>query len=649
MEELVTQIKTKLSELDTEIAERNAYIEKRDQYVYGDFLEKNLDLPVGHDRTPINWMRRTVEIHRDTFMGRGFIPASTFDTQDPDVTDPKEKERVTIENKARKSRADARVSLIAANMMDNGGMSLFKELAENASAVGFSVLKAYWDEDAEFVRWVPVESVENFRAYWNSDNFRDTDLYAFVYQVSEQFARETYGLKDEEVETSPLGKPLEVATQTSYNQNSTQKMVTVLEVTGKIAGWGSKKGKLKQVPKGKENNVNLLIVGNKIKKVIDDKKKIPRYYIFPNKKQRRRPWGVSDISDAAIETNLTYIETFSDWRTIANKVNFPKYRFFNFGPDAQLPKFESRKIQGIPLSADQDIQILNQGDPNSIDWNRQLEEEKEQYLREVAISRILFDDPSVDYNSNQALMTGMKVTTDVAETKKSLWEPVIIQLFNDTLQIAADNRPEIKELLDEDMAWTFKVRWPSTLQKEDPVYQQMLVNRLTTNSISLRTFLEEQGETGEELERIRDELNDPLTAAIHARSLGMLVAQMFAPENPGPDVKVSLRGDLTPYQEANLAHQQGFNDGPFPPTAGPQGSQGNIAQENQDNQGFLNGNPFTGGTPIQQGPDGQPVAPINTQANNAEGTGAVSLPGSGQAPAVTPQGSINQQNQNLGG
>lgn len=652
-ENLVKTIKSKLSELDTEVAERNSAIEIRDQYVYGDYLENNLQVPVGHDKTPINWLRRTVEIHSNIFMGRGFMPASTYDTIDPDsAQDDEEKQRIQIENKQRKSRADARTALINANIIDNGGMGIFEELAESGSAVGFSVLEVFWDKDEEYVKWVPIESVENFRAYWKSDNFREAEMYAFVYQMSELQVREQFNIApDEKLETSPLGKPLEVATQTSYNQNSTQEMVTVLKVTGKIRGYSSEKGRLKKVALGKETDMSLTIVGNKIKKIVDDPKYMPRYFIFPNKRQRRRPYGVSDLSDSAIALNLTYIEAYSDWRTIANKVNFPKYRMFGFGPDTQLPKFKERTIQGIPLGADQDVQLLNQGDPNSIDWNRQLEETKSQFLTEVAISRILFDDPSIDYNSNQALMTGMKVTTDAAERKKALWEPVLIELFDATLEIAAANISELDDLLEGDENWNWRVKWPSSMQKEDPVYQQMLLNRWNSNTISLRTFLEEQGESGEELERIRDELTDPTTTAIHARALALLAQKFFAPENTGPDVKVNLRGDLTPYQEANLASQQGFNDGPFPPTAGPQGTQGNIAEENMDNQGFIEGNPFEGGTPIQRGPDGQPVeggqAPVATQANNTEGTQPVSQPGSG-APGVSPQGAINQQNQNQG-
>ena len=646
-EELVNIIRTKLSELNGEIDTRNQEIELRDGYIYGDQLENAIEIPVGHDKTPTNWLRRTAEIHRDIFMGRGFVPASTYDTIDPDsATEDEDKERIKIENKARKTRADARTGLIVANMVDNGGITMFKELAENGSAVGFSVVEALWDAENEYVKWTPIEAVENFRVYWNNNNFRDADMHAFVYQVSELKAREMYNFHpNKKLDTSPLGRPLEDVTNNAYQVTSTQEMVTILKVTGKFLGYGSKKGKVVKVKRGEENRMSLTIVGKEIKEVIDEEAKMPQYFILPNKKQRRRPWGVSDISSAAIQLNLTYIEAYSDWRTITNKINFPKMRAFGFGPDAQLPKFQNRKIQAIPLADGQDLQPMNMGDAGSIDWTRQLEETKSQYLTEVAISRILFDDPSIDYNSNQALMTGLKVTTDAAETKKSLWEPVLYDLFNATLEIAAANVPEIKELLDDDEDWRFRIRWASMMQKEDPVYQQMLLNRWNSNTISLRTFLEEQGETGEELERIRDELDDPVTAAMHAKQIALIANKHFQPDGPQPDVKVSLRGDLTPYQEANLASQQGFNEGPFPATAGPQGMPENISQQNEDNADFIEGNPFDGGTAIQRGPDGQQIA---TQANNTEGTQPTSQPGSGTPGGASPQGAINQTNQNNG-
>ena len=182
----------------------------------------------------------------------------------------------------------------------------------------------------------------------------------------------------------------------------------------------------------------------------------------------------------------------------------------------------------------------------------------------------------------------------------------------------------------------------------------MWLNRLTMGTTSLGTYLEAMGtdDVSEEIDRLRDEMANPLTAAVLSKSLSMLAQQVIQPPSaPQPDVKVSLRGDLTPYQEANIASQQGFNGGPFPPTAGPQGSGGLAAQENADNAGFLNGNPFSGGTGIQKGPDGQPIQDQQTPTLTADqNTGqTASMPGSGQAQPVSPEGAMNQMAQRNGG
>jgi hypothetical protein len=433
-------------------------------------------------------------------------------------------------------------------------------------------------------------------------------------------------------------------------------MVTVLEVTGKIEGWKSEKGTLKRCSIGNETELNALIIGDKLARLIDDPKDIPHYYLLPNRRQRRRPWGKSDISDAAININATYIETLSDWRTVSAKINFPKYKAFGFGPDTQLPKSEPRKIQVIPLADGQDMQPLDQGSSSQLDFRSQMDEEKDQFVRETGLSRVLFDDPSVTLNSNQALLTSMKPTSDIAEAKKQLWTPILKQIFRDALETIALHKPEVKDIVAEDDNWNLKVMWPSLMQKEDPVYQQMLLNRKNAGVISIQSYLEAQGESKEELDRIRDEMNDPITAAIHGNLLQMLAQNLIAPPSddiPQPKTTISLRGDLTPQQEANLATQQGFNDGPFPPSMGPQGLPGRMAQLNEDNEGLLEGD-FPNQKPITRGPDGQPVGmeqqpqgQAATVAQNQEGQGVVSQPGTG-ATQASPQGALNQQAQNQG-
>lgn len=671
-QELVKDIRGYFGELSSEIADRNAKISDLDGYIYGTKIKDMLDIPVGHDSTPVNWLKRTVEVHKNVFMSRGFQVISTYDSQNErDAASEEDRGRIRLANGKRKLYAEIRKNIIDTIIRDNDGGSLWLGLAENASSVGTSVVKAYYDEDEEKYIISQVEAVENFYALWSQDDFRKAEAYMFLYQVSKSRAIREFGAS-EDVTTSPVGKPLEVIADsaTSGQDTSTQPMVTIMEVTGKICGWASKNGNIEEVAEGKETPMNLRIVGNEIKRIIDRPKFMPKYYILPNKRERRRPWGASDVSDAAIDINLTYVETLSDWRTHASKVNFQKYKAFGFGFDQQLPKSEPRKVQTIPLSEGQDLVPLNQGDSNGQDFKMQMEELKEQFVRETGISRVLFDDPSVTLNSNQALITSMKPTSDISEAKKQIWSPVIIQIFKDALDTLAEFRQDLKEVVASNDNWSLKVMWPSMMQKEDPIFQQMLLNRFNAKTMSLQSYLEAQGETQEEIDRIRDDMQDPVTAAIIGNQMPLLAQQTISPVDPNakpePQIRhnVSWQAQMTPQQEANLAQQVGFQDGPFGQSMGPQGQDGYIAQSNVDNQGFLNGNPRQGGTPIerdqngnqiptraqktQEQPNGQPPAQVNTQANNTEGSGAVSQPGSG-ATATSPQGALDQNNQQQGG
>jgi hypothetical protein len=236
-----------------------------------------------------------------------------------------------------------------------------------------------------------------------------------------------------------------------------------------------------------------------------------------------------------------------------------------------------------------------------------MDELKEQFVRETGISRVLFDDPSVTLNSNQALMTSMKPTSDIAEAKKQLWGPVIKEIFTDALETIANYIPDVKDLVDKNEDWSLKVMWPSVMQKEDPVYQQMLLNRFNTGTMSMQTYLEAQGETKEEIDRIRDEMNDPITAAVLGKQLPA-IAQMVI--------------------QATTAELQASLAAAFPEIFG------------QQEQG-------PAGPPAPQDGGAQP-GPVATQAENVPGTGPVSQPGSG-ATAVSPQGAINQTNQQMGG
>lgn len=633
----ITAVRTTLSELKTEISTRNDEIKKNDEYIYGKGLNLALNIPLGHDFTPVNWLRRTVEIHKTQFMGRPFQVISTYDTKDTANLDDTEAQRVELENRQQNIYAELRKAVIDAIIRDNGGHSLFMEGAESGSAVGSFVIKSWYDPEQKKFVLSPIEAVENCYAVWNKDDFRSFDAFAYVYQTSKLHAIDQFGVPNT-VQTSKLGSPMDYVGDGDMLPGAySQPMVSVMEVTGKIAGWGSEKGKIKRVPVGKENNMNVTIVGDCVYAIVDDEKKLPRHYIFPNKKQRRRPWGVSDVSESARMINLTYIETLSDWRTVAAKVNFPKYKMFNFGPDAQLPKMKSRTIQAIPLGENQDMQELQQGDANQVDFKSQMEELKEQFVRETGISRVLFDDPSVTLDSNQALLTSMKPTSDIAETKKQLWGPIIQQMFVDALEILAAYEPDtFKELNDGE--WELKIQWPSVMQKEDPVYQQMLLNRFNAGTMSLKTFLENQGETKEEIDRLTEELRDPTTAAILGRQLPLLAQNIISPPQP------TAPQEEKPRKSVSVSSKEMTND---------QIERIVAEATNTTNDDAVNSNqPAQPAKPANSpgvNSNGGTAAPaqVDTQANNQDGTGVVSQPGSG-ATSASPQGAIDQANQNAG-
>lgn len=658
----VADVREKFGQSIGEITERNVAIQNRDQYVYGDKLTNALDIPIGHDFTSVNWLRRTVEIHKNMFMSRGFQVISTYDSQnEQDAADDEERGRLRLQNAKAKTYAEVRKNTIDLIVRDNGGDTFWSVLAENASAVGSAAIKAFYDEDEKKYVLSEIEAIENLYVLWSRDDFRKADAYLFAYQVSKQDAIRDYGAP-EDVVTSPMGCPLEVIGDTTVTgtQNYTQPMVTILEVTGKIEGWASEKGTLKQVNPGKETALNAKMIGRDVTRLIDDPKKLPKYYILPNKRQRRRAWGVSDISDAAIDINLTYIETLSDWRTHASKVNFQKYKAFGFGQDTQLPKAEPRKVQVIPLTEGQDMQRLDQGNSNAQDFKAQMDECKEQFVRETGISRVLFDDPSVTLNSNQALLTSMKPTSDIAEAKKQLWTPIIMQIFEDALETIGLHDPSIKEVADPGQNWHLKVMWPSIMQKEDPVYQQMLLNRFNMGTMSVQSYLEAQGETKEEVDRLRDEMSDPVTAAILAHQLHEVARKSineFIGMPPWGYVvpKVQLRGDLAPQEVGNIAHNFSWDQGPYGPNIGPQGFEGTQANQDYINSGFVKDTQqgpqaiYHGANQPGTNPNGNTssATPVNTPANNVPGTGAVSQPGSG-ATSTSPQGALNQQAQRRG-
>jgi hypothetical protein len=683
-EDFINAVRSQYSALMPEIASRNKRIADNDQYIYGEKLEKMLDIPLGHDMTPVNWLRRTVEIHRAQFMGKGFAIDSSYQAEDISAAgtanqsangDPQisqqiqaEKQRLIIENEKKKGYAEIRRQLIEAIIRDNGGNAFWSTAAENASAVGDTVLKAWYDEDKKKYTIQQIETVENFYVHWSSNDYRQFDSVAYIYQIDKQAAIDKYGVS-EDVVMSPLGTPLAVLTQSQVAQYiSVQMMVTILEVTGEVEGWATDgKGHLRRCPIGKETKLNVIIVGQQVYQIIDDEKALPDYYILPNKRVRRRPWGVPDVSEAAIMINLTYIEALSDWRTLASKVNFPKFKGYGFGPGTQPPKPKPRTVEVLPLAEGQDIQPMTMGQSAQMgesDFIHQLTEMENQFVREVGISRQLFDMPDAPSNSNPAALTSMKSIGDITNAKRELWEPVIRQMFEDALRKLAKYDDKIKEVVDDDN-WFIKVSWPSALNSDDPSYHAMLLNQFNTGLLSIQSLLEKLGYDKQEIDRIREEMEDPVTASIHGHILSQMAEYKLIPFGTPmpPKVNINLRGDMTPEQEGNVAATRGFNDGPFGTTMGPQGSEGLAATDNVINKGHIQGDQNRAGFAIStNAPTAPPTAPgggapagggtspelINSPGANATpGTGIMSQPGSG-APMTSAKGKMAQHKQRQG-
>lgn len=303
--EFLAEVFSRLQQFTGEISDRNDDIEDRDAYIYDDLLERSIDIPIGHDFTPVNWLKRTVEIHKTMFMGRPFQLISTYDVKDVSNQSEEDRKRLEIENKKEKDFAEQRRNVWDAIIRDNGGHALFVDGAESASAIGTWIVKSYYDKDKQKQVLSPVEAVENCYVLWDKDDFRQFSLMGYLYQVNKDVAVRDYGLDPEQVSTAPAGNLLYIEGEDG-GQTPKSDTVTIAEFTGQVEGW---KPEGKSLVRGKTAPFNALFVGTELVRLIADEKDIPKYYIFPNKKARRRPWGLSDITDAAININATYIDT----------------------------------------------------------------------------------------------------------------------------------------------------------------------------------------------------------------------------------------------------------------------------------------------------------------------------------------------------
>lgn len=675
-QDLISDIMSALRSTEYDISLRNRYMNDRDRYLYQDGLWETLDVPDGFDKTKYNYLKPTVEIHTSQFMGRGFNVFSQFDKEDlelitendqiPQDQQEQQVKLAQLRNKKKKSDADQRKLVIESVILDNGGMATFKHAAKIGSSYGETVFKVWPDFDQKMVKISLLETPQNWRPFWADSNFRDTDADGYVYQISKSWANRLYGDKlprDAVFQTtapgSPFGatpqgtgntsNPLDQKVQEGFPVQTQQEMVTVVDFTGYRAGWGTdKQGKLAKVAPGKETPFNICIVGGFLVEKITDANKMPKYYRMPNKMIPQRAFGESDIEDSLMQINATIMERMSDWITVANKTLFPMIQAKGF-ETANIPSKTSRQMKVVAMDQDQSLEAVNMPNNFGFDYAQIIKALEDAFIRVSRIGRVLFDDPTVDANSNQALMTTLKGVIDVVETKQSIWEPKLIEMFTDILYMSAQINPSLKDLVETNDNWKIRIEWPNVLRKEDQVYRTMWLNEFNAGTISLDTYQEKIGiaNPSEEIDRIRDNMEDATTAAIMGHQLGTLASHTINKASGIPPwgyvvPKISLRGDLTPNQEANLATNFDFNNGPFPPSAGPQGAQGLAATENLVNEGFIQGNAFDGGMPVQAG---APPSPQAAQGDNV--SQPMSQPGSG-APAVSPAGATATIAQNHG-
>lgn len=641
--ELVADIKTALREVQQDVNTRNVYMNERDRVIYEDGLFENIDFPDGSDKTLFNYLQRAVQIHTSQFMGRGFQIYSTYNKQDlsiyPDGSP--ELKAAELQNKKLKAFAETRQRVMAAIIEDNGGMAKFEQGAELGSAYGETIYKSYLDKKNGQVVISLLETPQNYFPLWSDSNFRERDGDAYVYQMSLAKAQKNYGSKFAQGELMSItteGDPFtnnntadpinqtNAASPTPATQSG-RKMVTLIEFTGIVVGWCySGKDSFYRCKPGEEKPFNVLIVGDKIVEVITADDYMPRYWRIPNKVVPRRTHGASDISSSAIHVNKTLIEVMSTWITLFHKEISPLYKAKGFVSQT-IPTRKRKTATFIPMTLEQDISELGHQQDIGPASRQVIEELKDSLVRVLGIGRVLFDDPTINPTSNQALMTTLKGVVDIVESKQKNHEPVLNEMFKDALKLSVKIAPELKEAV-EDEGWRTYIKWPSVLRREDASYQQMWQNRFNAGNTSVDTFLEAMGveDTSEEVDRIRDDMRDPVRAAILGRQLPQLAQQTIAPPAgpPPPQVKynVNVKADASVDPQENMEVVSKVMGEPMPAE-----TPGQEAQTDGLDQG-----------------NNQPDLQLTPDQNQGQ---SASMPGSG-APAVSPQGAINQVNQQQG-
>lgn len=562
---VATNILNKIKELDAEIAQRNEAMNERDSLLNdSEYILEDLDIKPGSFITKYNVLNRAVEIHSTQTMGRGFNVIARYDKQDPSLN-PERAEEIELKNESISTKAQNAKSTCDAVMRDNGGIEPFKIMSMVGSAYGTGLIKKWIDWDTKNVKVVAVESVQNYRAGWSDDNFRERDFDAMVYQISLDKANKAYAKKSGIDEfTADEKKDI----QDTLTKQSSRPMVTVIDFVGTMPGINNQEPFMAKIVGGH-------LVGYETRPQF-----MPKFYIFPNKVALRRPWGKSDISDEAIDANKTYIQKASDYDTLINKTLFTKYKARNF-TDADVPKAEAREVQVFPMGADQDIDPITVNQ-TTYPFKDTLAECKENLFRLLGLGRVFMDDPTISFESSQALMTGMKPTIDVAEDKQTRWTQTLVELFEDILEDVKSLDPKLKDSIGEE--YRIDIEWPSVLRKDDASFTTTQFNDVSRGFMSLETYLEKRGCTNvsEEMDRIKGNMSDPILGAVvsgNARMISQLqLQQQMMAQQPNQQGGNPTNAPLSTDQ--NSGNQPASAPGSGAPAVSAQGAI-NTQQQNQ--------------------------------------------------------------------
>ena len=674
--DVIHQLMTHLISYQTDIAERNTYIDKRDRYLYGDGLFETISIPDGFDQTLYNFLRPITTIHASQFMQEGFAMYSRYDKVGNAMLDP-EKDAQQIQanklaNMDSETKAFGKKKAIEAIIRDNGGYKIFIDGAQSGSDYGSTLYQMWFDESEKKIRIQLLESIQNWFPIWEDNNFRSRIGDAYVIQTSPLIANQKYQDKIPEggFPTTIGGDPLttiqglsttltNTAGETVSGSSTRRPMVTVINYTGYLPNIKEVGGEYVTCKDGDETMISFKAVGNVIVNKITNDAHMPRFYYIPNSVVPRRPYGESDLTESALQLNATIIQTKSSQLTRADKVLFPIVQMIGW-ENGSMPPRNQREMTLVPMQQGQQIVPVH-FDTQSIEYDRIIADLTKDLLQVSRVPRVLFDDPSVSLNSNQALLTSLRPMIDVVTRKQKNWEPVLTQMFDDALELAALHVPAIAELLGANDDSTgdnyLYVRWPSVMRKDDPAHQVMLMNDLNAGIKSIDTIMEERGiiDVEEEINRIASAMDDPTRAAIMGKALGQLAHYTIQKAAGIPAwgynvPKVTLKGELPPQEVGNMAHTYGWDQGPYGAAIGPTGREGVAANDNWLNGGLINGNAFDGGTAAGLPPGGinpSQGQPTMTPDQNQPSPQPMSQPGSGPTSAGA-AGSASMAHQRAG-